>query len=157
MKKNITKIQNTKRKLFLIIILISFNIINFSFAATDGTENIKTLLNNITNNILTTASTVIMTAAFVTFFYGIVMFIYSRVSGKGDLKELEKGKEFMVWGLAALFVMVSVWGIIKLAQDLLGIKGSNIDIQPVSFNYTPVDTIPNTSTTTPGDPLPFSN
>ena len=123
MKKNITKIQNTKRKLFLIIILISFNIINFSFAATDGTE----------------------------------MFIYSRVSGKGDLKDLEKGKEFMVWGLAALFVMVSVWGIIKLAQDLLGIKGSNIDIQPVSFNYTPVDTIPNTSTTTPGDPLPFSN
>lgn len=30
--------------------------------------------------------------------------------------------------------MVSVWGIIKLAQGVLDIKGSNIEIQPISFS-----------------------
>lgn len=128
---------NIKNKLFYTLILF-LSVNNISFAASDGTENIKTLLNNISNNILSTAGTVLMTAAFITFFYGIVMFIIGRVSDSGDLKSIEKGKEFMLWGLVALFVMVSVWGIIRMAQGLLGVEGSNINIQPVSFKYSNV-------------------
>jgi hypothetical protein len=28
----------------------------------------------------------------------------------------------MIWGLVSLFVMVSVWGIVRLAQDALGVN-----------------------------------
>lgn len=53
--------------------------------------------------------------ALVTFFWGLVMYIWSK---KG-------GKDVMIAGLLGLFVMVSVWGIIRLAQSSLGISGSS--------------------------------
>lgn len=97
-------------------------------------QNFKETANNLTNNVLTSAVTLLITAAFVVFFWGVVIFIWGRATGKGDMADLKKGKEFMIWGLVALFIMVSVWGIIKLAQDVLDIKSSNIEIQAVSFS-----------------------
>ena len=128
-------IKNILKKISFILPIIFVIISNISFAQTDGTENIKKLGDNITNNVLTTATTLIMTAAFMIFFYGVVVFIYGRATGTGDMKDLEKGKEFMEWGLVALFIMVSVSGIIKLFQSSLDINGSSIDIKPVSFSY----------------------
>lgn len=125
------KIKQTIKIFYLTIFTLLLNI-NFSFAQ-DATQNFKQTADNITNNVLASAGTLLMTAAFLFFFYGVVVFILGRVSGKGDLKELEKGKQFMLWGLIALFVMVSVWGIIRLAQDMLDVKGSDIQIKPVQF------------------------
>ena len=52
---------------------------------------------------------VLIAAAMVVFFWGLVRYIYKR-----DSKE---GRQTMIAGLVALFVMVSVWGIIHLAQN----------------------------------------
>ncbi len=123
--KNIFKILYTS----LFVFFLNFN---FSLAQ-DATFKIKQATDNVTNNVLTSAVTLLMTAAFLFFFYGIVVFILGRVSGKGDLKKIEDGKQFMLWGLIALFVMVSVWGIIRLAQEMLDVKGSDIQIRPVQF------------------------
>lgn len=136
MNKNM-KINNFKIKIKSIYIFILLLILNieFSFAQDNGyaaSQSFKETANNITNNVLTSASTLLMTGAFVVFFYGLARFIYDRAQGK-DGNELKKGKEFMMWGLIALFVMVSVWGIIKLAQGLLQIKGNEIVIEPVRF------------------------
>lgn len=126
-------IQNLIKLIYIniSIILISINISNAQNNI--ATQNFKETADSITNNVLTSAGTLLMTAAFMLFFYGVVTFIYGRVTGSGDLKDIEKGKEFMLWGLIALFVMVSVWGIIKLAQDMLGVKGNEIKIQAVQF------------------------
>ena len=97
------------------------------------TENIKTFSENIVNNVLSSAGTLLMTAAFIIFMYGIVVFIYQKSTGKGDSNEAKKGKDFMLWGLIALFVMVSAWGIIKLFQEMFSIEGGNIQIEAVSF------------------------
>jgi hypothetical protein len=35
---------------------------------------------------------------------------------------LAGAKNLMIWGLVSLFVMVSVWGIVRLAQDALGVN-----------------------------------
>lgn len=128
-------IKNFTKKILFILPIIFVIISNISFAQTDGTENIKKLGDNITSNVVGTATTLLMTAAFMIFFYGVVVFIYGRATNTGDMKDLAKGREFMLWGLAALFVMVSVSGIIKLFQTSLDINGSNIDIKPVSFSY----------------------
>lgn len=110
--------------------------INNSFAQDNiivsGSKNFKTTVNSFTDNVLTSLTTALMTGAFVIFFYGVVRFIYDRSSG--DDARLAKDKEAMLWGLGALFVMVSTWGIIKMFQGFLGIQGdSNIQIKSVQF------------------------
>ncbi|MDQ1281997.1 MAG: hypothetical protein QG630_348 [Patescibacteria group bacterium] len=127
--KNILKITILTLSVFLIEI-------NNSFAQTDnglqGSLNFKAAANNITNNILTSATTLLMTAGFVLFFWGVVRFLYDR--SNGDDSRLQKDKEAMLWGLIALFVIVSTWGIIRLAQDFLGLQNdSNIQIKSVEF------------------------
>jgi len=37
-------------------------------------------------------------------------------------KEREKGKEYIVWGLVGLFLMVSMWGIVKIFTNTFEVK-----------------------------------
>lgn len=60
---------------------------------------------------------VLMAAALVVFFVGIVQYIFKK---KG-------GKEIMQAGIIGLFVMASIWGIIRLAQNTFGV-GSNATV-----------------------------
>lgn len=55
--------------------------------------------------------------ALVIFIYGIVKFI-----GESDSKEKNKGKDFMIWGIIALFVMVSVWGLVNILNTTFGVR-----------------------------------
>ena len=61
---------------------------------------------------------VLITLALVAFFWGLVRYLMG-IGGKGGAA---KGKDLMIWGLITLFVMVSVWGIVRLAQDALGVN-----------------------------------
>ena len=55
--------------------------------------------------------------ALLCFFIGLAKFIWNS----GDTKKLQEGKDIMKWGIVALFVMVSIWGIIKVLRfNLLG-------------------------------------
>lgn len=47
------------------------------------------------------------------FMWGLARFIFAV---GGDPKAVDNGKVLMKWGLVALFVMVSVWGIIHLIR-----------------------------------------
>jgi len=57
--------------------------------------------------------------AVLAFFWGLVKFIFAQ----GSEKSSADGKKIMIWGLIGLFVMISVWGIIKFFQDILGVGG----------------------------------
>lgn len=61
------------------------------------------------------------------FFYGLAIFIFKS----GDPKKREESRGMMIWGMIALFVMVSVWGIISFFQAQLGIYGGG------SVEFTP--------------------
>ena len=58
--------------------------------------------------------------ALVVFFWGLVRYVWRSGGGEGA----KEGRDLMIWGLIALFVMVSVWGIIKLAQNALDIDSA---------------------------------
>jgi len=65
------------------------------------------------------------------FIWGLVQFIIA--SGDEDAKEV--GKRRMVWGVFALFVMVSVWGLVQIVADMVGAEvGGTIDIPTVDLN-----------------------
>lgn len=59
--------------------------------------------------------------ALVVFIWGLVQFIYAS----GDEKAIEVGRERMVWGIVALFFVVSVWGIVGILQTMLGVGSVN--------------------------------
>lgn len=53
---------------------------------------------------------VIIALALVFFLWGLMMFVASA----GDEDKRSKGKQIMIWGIIAFFVMVAIWGIINL-------------------------------------------
>ena len=57
--------------------------------------------------------------ALVVFFWGLVKYIWS--SGE----EHDYGRNVMIAGLVSLFIMVSVFGIIRLVGDTFGVFGGN--------------------------------
>lgn len=59
---------------------------------------------------------ILVGVALLAFFWGLAKFIF-RVGG--DEKAVDEGKRIMKWGLIALFVMVSVWGIVIFIQEAL--------------------------------------
>jgi len=69
---------------------------------------------------------ILITIALVAFFWGLVRYLYKAGGEKGT----KEGKDLMIWGLIALFVMVSVWGIVRLAQDSLGINPNAGAVSP---------------------------
>ncbi len=73
-----------------------------------------TLLGSI-GGLVSSAVPILIGLAMVAFFWGLVKYV------KGVGKDHEAGKNVMIAGLVALFVMVSVWGIIQVAQGALGI------------------------------------
>jgi len=52
--------------------------------------------------------------ALVSFFMGLVRYIYAA---GGSATAHEYGRTLMLWGLIGLFVMVSIWGIVKFIQE----------------------------------------
>jgi hypothetical protein len=63
---------------------------------------------------------VLIAAAIVVFFWGLVQYIWHP--------EIETGRKTMIAGILSLFIMVSIWGIVGLAQNALlgGSSGGNI-------------------------------
>jgi hypothetical protein len=63
---------------------------------------------------------VLIAAALVVFFWGLVQYIRHPEGGDHG----GGGRPIMIAGLVSLFIMVSVWGIISLAQNALGVQGN---------------------------------
>jgi hypothetical protein len=61
---------------------------------------------------------ILITLALVAFFWGLIRYLWKG----GDKASVANSKQLMIWGLVSLFVMVSVWGIVRLAQDALGVN-----------------------------------
>jgi hypothetical protein len=84
-------------------------------------------VNNLTNaislagDLLNRVIPVLIALALVVFFWGLVQYIRSgKAAG---------GKDIMIAGLVGLFIMVSVWGIIRIAQNTLGVSNQGTDIR----------------------------
>ena len=59
--------------------------------------------------------------ALLVFFFGLMKFIFKL---GGDEDAVKEGKTLMIWGIVALFVMVSVWGIIGFMQRELNLPST---------------------------------
>lgn len=96
---------------------------------TAGFGTLNTIITSFTSNIVRALVGLFAAMAMAAFFWGLVQYIWGAREGKED--QISKGNKFMIWGLLALFVMFSVWGIIKLFQGVLfGSQNVNTIIIP---------------------------
>ena len=87
--------------------------------------NLETLLRSV-GRLVDIALPIIVAIALLVFFWGIVKFIFAGDEGKAE------GKSLMIWGLVGLFVMVSVWGLVRFMGNSLGIgPGGTISVPAV--------------------------
>ncbi len=84
---------------------------------------VKNLIHSI-GEITSALIPILIGVALIVFFWGLIKYIL----GSGSEEAKKAGKGIMIAGLVSLFVMVSVYGIIRLAQNALGID-SNPNIQ----------------------------
>jgi hypothetical protein len=61
-------------------------------------------------SLINTTVLVLATLAIVVFFMGLVRYI----SQSGDAKGHAEGRERIIWSLVAIFVLVSIWGILEV-------------------------------------------
>ena len=79
-------------------------------------NNLQGLIKAI-QGLIATAFPIMVGVALLTFFWGMVR----SISTYGDKAGVEKGRNIMLWGVLALFVMVSVWGLVHFIQGALGL------------------------------------
>jgi hypothetical protein len=63
--------------------------------------------------------TLLVSLAIALFFYGIIKSMLSA----GDPKARKEGINIMIYGIVALFVMVSLWGLVAILQNTFGVSG----------------------------------
>ena len=69
---------------------------------------------NLVGNVIVGLIPIILGLAVLMFLIGV--FRYVVANGEDDKA---KGRQFMIWGIVGLFVMVSVWGLVNLLSDTL--------------------------------------
>lgn len=61
---------------------------------------------------------ILIALALVFFLWGVVTFILAA----GDEDARSAGKQKMIWGILGLFVIVSVWGLVGLLNEITGVQ-----------------------------------
>ena len=77
--------------------------------------SLQGLIENINDQVLRPAFSLLVSLAAVVFVWGVVQFI-ARASNE---KAREDGKRHIIWGLIGLAVIVGVWGIVGLITDTI--------------------------------------
>jgi len=81
-------------------------------------ENGLTKLGDLINQ----ATPIVVALALLAFFWGLVTYIFQS----GDAEKRKKGLSIMIWGIIALFIMLSVFGIINALQDTLDVGSGTV-------------------------------
>jgi hypothetical protein len=90
------------------------------------------LITTFNSTIVKALGTLFISGSVVAFFFGLMNFIWGMRNG--DTKVITNGKDFMIWALVALFVMFSVYGIVKFFQGLVpGLNSNTISIPEIRY------------------------
>jgi Na+/serine symporter len=89
--------------------------------------NIGELMARVNEYVLNPIITLMFIVAFVIFVWGLFSFFQAK-GGSGSDEDIQKGKRHIFWGIIGMVIMTSVFGIMQLLINSLGVQG----IQPNS-------------------------
>ena len=84
-----------------------------AMAQTDAADIVDTI-----GGLITSITPIIVALALLYFFWGLAKYVLSA----GDEDKKTEGRNVMIWGIIALFVMVSVWGLVQVVASTLGVS-----------------------------------
>ena len=90
-------------------------------ASAQNLQNIVAMLFGLFNNLVV----LFILVAVVVFFWGLIKYLWSM-----GTEDAHQGLKIMFWGLIAIFVMVSIWGLIKLLQGTIGVSDTQRALKP---------------------------
>ena len=73
---------------------------------------------NAVNRILSAIVPLLITVALIVFIWGLIQYILKL----GDEESRKQGVQLMLWGVIAIFVMSSVWGLVALLQNTFSVQ-----------------------------------
>ena len=86
------------------------------FSIAYAAEDVDSLISKISQNILNPFIAFLFVLATVLFVFGLIRYYLM-----GGEKDRETAKKHMMWGLAGMFIMISVFGIMRLITTTFGI------------------------------------
>ena len=108
--------KSALRRLFLTMLLFSAPL--FSYAQTADLTYIDDLITQL-QAVVNTLVPLLIGIAVVVFIFGVIRF----VTAGEDATRKEAARGLMIYGIIALFVIVSIWGLVNILQDLTGTAG----------------------------------
>ena len=78
-------------------------------------QTVETILQRV-GGIINIITIIVVALALLFFLWGLALYIFS---GPGEKRD--EGRQTMVWGVVALFVMVSVWGLVRVLSNTFGV------------------------------------
>ena len=81
-------------------------------------------------DLINLATPIVVALALLFFFWGLATYILNA----NDEKARKEARAKMIYGLIALFLMVSVWGIINVIRDTFDLDDSTIDVPQVDID-----------------------
>lgn len=81
-------------------------------------STIKNILDWASCTLVSSVVPLLFTLAVVGFIYGIIQYFLNP----DNEEKRKKGKSYMIWGIIALFVMVSMWGLVGILTKTFGIQ-----------------------------------
>jgi len=97
-------------KKFIILCIVFFPTVVF------GATTIESIVVDI-GLIIQTATPIVVALALIFFFYGLTKYILNA----SDEEKKKEGRSIMIWGIIALFVIVSVWGLVRVIGNTFNI------------------------------------
>lgn len=76
------------------------------------------------SNLLNALIGMLITVAIVVFFWGLIKYLLHD----GSSEDAHKGVYQMIWGIVAIFVMVSIWGLVALLQRTFGVDNNQAKV-----------------------------
>ncbi len=86
------------------------------------------IYDNFITYIFNPAILLVFALGFVYFMWGLVQFMMHVEDEKGRHEGLQK----IIWGIAGMFIMVSIWGIIAIMQNTFKLSPANTDASRIN-------------------------
>jgi hypothetical protein len=114
-----TRTRRTVPSFFFMIPLIAF-VLPYALYAQEPDLTYLTTGTREIGSVVALLIPFVVAIALLLFFWGLATFILAAGEDEGR----RKGRQRMIWGVIALFVIISVWGIVAIIRQVTGTAGA---------------------------------
>jgi hypothetical protein len=123
-KENFFNLSFVSKWLLLLPVIVSAEGVDLTTSTTSTFYDVVMYI----VDLLQILNPILSAIAFIVFFWGLSKFI---LNGSGNQAELKKGKDYMMWGILALFILISFGAIVSMVASELEIgDGTKIPLLP---------------------------